>query len=164
MVRAKARGGITTVEFAFAVLILALALMPMYDVFTRSYRSVLESKFSYMAQHVARETMEELRHVPYHDLEKYAHDWRPVAGHVFAMSRLRSPGDASDSTLTYPEPYRRIETRIAVAPCREFRTGRIDPRLRRIVVEVRWQERGPQNHHKQKVLERFETIIGYHGS
>ena len=157
------RRGITTVEFFFAVLILALALIPIYDIFIGSYRSVFRSKHSYVAQHVAREIMEEMRQLPFDTLEAGAwHDWTPVGGHVLALTidkaGLATATDKDDGTLEYPKEYERIQTKLGVEEVTDA-DGNVDPKLRKVVLEVRWQETGSGGLHQQAVLDKFECLI-----
>ena len=114
---------------------------PLADIFTGSYRSVLQSKVSYMAQHVAREMQEELRSVPFSTVEGRSHDWRAVSGHVLRGSDCRSAVDRADGSLLYPPSYGRIETRLAIAPLYD-RSGRKEAFLKKAIIEVRWQEKG----------------------
>lgn len=57
--------GTTAAEFMMATVILGLAIVPIFGIFGTSKTNVFKSKISYMAVHVARERLEELRQVPF---------------------------------------------------------------------------------------------------
>jgi len=76
--------GITAVEFMMATVILGLALMPIFGIFGSSRTNVFKSRVSYMAIHVARERLEELKQVPFRNLEELMDDgWESATGNVF---------------------------------------------------------------------------------
>ncbi|MBI2944665.1 MAG: hypothetical protein HYY25_10735 [Candidatus Wallbacteria bacterium] len=150
------------------VLLLSLAIIPLYQMFVTSSRTMFYSKLSYMAMHVAREELEELRQLPF---EKVAggdltHDWAPVSGRMLARSlKYRVPEGVTSKLDTeahsYPKEYERIQTKLEVSE--------VDPpdaRLRKVVLQVRWQEMGevPKEGDagQRAALSRFETIVAAH--
>ena len=60
----KNRNGHSAIEFAVAIVILGLAIVPIFGLFSRSREAAFKSKISYLALHVARERLEELRQCP----------------------------------------------------------------------------------------------------
>jgi hypothetical protein len=78
------REGSTAVEFMMASVILGLALMPIFGIFGSSRKATFKSRVSYMAIHVARERLEELRQLPFMMLEELSDNgWESAEGNVF---------------------------------------------------------------------------------
>ena len=192
--RPPLRGGFFLVELLVGVLILSLALIPMYQMFVTSSRTMFYSKLSYMAMHAAREELEELRQLPFPRVltGELSHDWTPVAGRMLVRTLKYRPGDGSalSSAVTsatsasapasipasgptsaspfdadeydYPKEYQRIETKLELSE-----VDPPNPKMRKAVLMVRWQETGES---PQKVgdvgqrvaLSRFETILVSH--
>lgn len=76
--------GTTAVEFMMATVILGLAIVPIFGIFGSSKTNVFKSKISYMAVHVARERLEELRQVPFMVLENLSDTgWECAEGNTF---------------------------------------------------------------------------------
>ena len=135
------RTGHSAIEFAVAIVILGLALVPIFGLFSRSREAAFKSKISYLALHVARERLEELRQLPFDSLEEIADgQWKKTEGNVFQHTiKYRLPqqyidtgsgltvggvdvGAASgytglepnDESFDYPEEYSRIWTRVSL--------------------------------------------------
>lgn len=78
------RIGATAVEFMMATVILGLAIMPIFGIFGSSRTATFKSRVSYMAIHVARERLEELRQLPFMMLEDLSDNgWESAEGNVF---------------------------------------------------------------------------------
>lgn len=76
--------GTTAAEFMMATVILGLAIVPIFGIFGTSKTNVFKSKISYMAVHVARERLEELRQVPFMVLENLSDTgWECAEGNTF---------------------------------------------------------------------------------
>lgn len=155
-------------ELLVGILILSAALIPVYHVFVTSRRNVFSSKISYMAVHAAREELEEIRQLPFRALVDgtVEHEFRPVEGHVlhvtFEQLDIADPPEGLEADMfTYPEEYQRIETKVSVLD-----TEPPDPRLKRVVLLVRWQEKGTSPEEGEagfrKALSRYETIVANH--
>ncbi len=137
----KNRNGHSAIEFAVAIVILGLAIVPIFGLFSRSREAAFKSKISYLALHVARERLEELRQLPFDRLEEIADgEWKSTTGNVFQYTvKYRTPeqyietgtgitvggvdvGAASgykglepnDESYDYPEEYSRIWTRVSL--------------------------------------------------
>ena len=187
----RSRDAHSAVEFMVATIILALALVPMFGVFTTSRETTFRSKISYLALHVARERIEELRQVPFELLGSLdtGGDWIPTTGSVFqhtAATRndlygatVGIPYALDDPEYEYPEHYERIFTRITVEPLDRLtysgNTIRVDgghyqahpsirpARLKRVTVAYFWQERGePSDLARHRHFNEISTIIGAH--
>lgn len=180
----------SAVEFVIATVILGLALIPMFGIFSSSRETAFKSKISYMALHVARERLEELRQVPFALLETLVtEDWVKTEGSAFthtAATRndlygasMGVPYALDDPAFDYPEDYGRIFTRVTVEALeRKSFAGDsvvVDPgnyqahpdirpsRLKRVVVEYYWQEQGePSELALHRHFNEISTIIGAH--
>lgn len=146
------RSGHSAIEFAIAIIILGLAIVPIFGIFSRSREAAFKSKLSFLALHVARERMEELRQLPFDSLEEIADgEWKQTSGNVFHFTneyrRAEQYVDAGGTGLTYggvdvavaagysglqpddgsydyPDDYSRIWTRVSVqeVPRRNYAT------------------------------------------
>lgn len=157
------------VEMLVGILILSLAVIPLYQMFVTSSRTMFYSKLSYMAMHVAREELEELRQLPWQAITKGdpAHEWERVGGRLLKRTlKHRVKPDATSKfdkpEFDYPAEYNRIETKLELSEVEPA-----DPRLRKAVLQVRWQETGETPKEVGDVgqrasLSRFETILGSH--
>ncbi len=178
--RAGRRSGFSLVEVVIGTLVLAGAIIPMYFLFTGSESNIFRSRISYMALHAAREELEALRQVDPVKLPLMRHDWEPVTGSV--LKRVAPTADPSGnpapdpaaglapgSVLEYPEEYARIETKVDVSsaadPAGELAPP-VHPRLYRVMLQVRWQEKGTSEEEggvgHRRALSRFQTVIADH--
>jgi hypothetical protein len=162
--------GVTAAEVVMAALILAAGLVPMYSIFVKSSTTVTQSRFSYMALHAAREELEELRQIPFDQLPQAAHGFQPVTGHVFRRSLAsRRGGGPSNSVRThpdlqsYPADYGRILTKVDVTDL-DPPGPDLDPQkhMKRVVLDVKWEETGSGSDRKKEAVSHFETIIAAH--
>lgn len=157
--------GFSFVELVVATLIMAIALIPFHYVFIRGQKSVIQSKFAYMAMHVARELAQDLRAVPFDrlaELDNWERGAQRVQGPLFkrvAQYRSSSPETAAaleGDAPSYPADYTRILYRIRVKPVQGFAD-----RLRQVDLEVVWEEKGIVDREAKK-LYRYSTIVGRH--
>lgn len=172
------RRGFSLAELVIATLILGGALVPIYSIFTNSSKTAGASKYAYMAAQVARETIEEMRQVPFDKLEELKTTApTPITGGLFATtSRLRAVGGATDpnsvataSSPSYPEEYKRIKRTINVEPvdgtalAQSITGAAPKPRLKKITLDVFWEESGGAAEKSRPGLQHYVTFIGYHG-
>lgn len=156
---ARVRAGFSSVEFMMAAVILGAALVPMYSMFVRSSTTITRSRLAYTALQVAREEIEELRQLPFAAV--VSHDWEPVTGHLFRRTlphRGQNTSPLAALPLNYPDEYKRIETKVTVAPLTDAPS--IPPRYKEVVVEVRYQETGEGSERQPPAISRFETLVG----
>jgi hypothetical protein len=166
----RAHVAFSIAELVVVTLILGAALIPIYSTFVGSSRSVVSSKLGYIAVHVARETVEELRQVPFNRLEEVAAAPLPALGGapLFA-SVVRTPaapplgptgpvapGPAA-ARLTYPEGYNRIKRVLKVEPVDGSRR-----RLKKVTLDVTWEETGGRDEKQRTGLMRSVTFIANH--
>lgn len=155
----RSRAAVSAAELAIAVLILGAGLVPMYSTFVKSSRSTSQSRLAFLGMHIARETLEEVRQIPFERLA--TKDWRSVSGPIFAatvVARAASPANhplVGAGAPTYPAEYKRLQVRTTVADAEPP-----DERLRRVIVEVRWQETGAGSEKQPEALARYETLVG----
>ncbi len=183
--------GHSAIEFMVATVILGLALIPMFGIFSRSREATFKSKISYMALHVARERLEELRQVPFFQLENLATtDWVRADGYafkhtmetrnqVFGADKGKPYGDLEDDQYKYPKQYTRIWTKIDVEGLERVSFASdapiVDPgnlqaspdihpfRLKRVTLSYYWQEKGDVlDDARMKHYNEITTIIGSH--
>ncbi|MBI4870825.1 MAG: hypothetical protein HY814_04580 [Candidatus Riflebacteria bacterium] len=164
--RAPRGRGFFLVELLVGILILTLAVIPLYQMFVTSSRTMFYSKLSYMAMHTAREELEELRQIPFPKIRdaEVAHDWTPVSGRLLARTLKYRQKDGQTSKFDqdeydYPKEYQRIETKLEIQECEPP-----SPRMKRAIVMVRWQEMGESPKElgdlgERVALSRFETIL-----
>lgn len=172
------RRGASLAELVVATLVLGAALIPIYSIFTNSSKTAGASKYAYLAAQVARETIEELRQVPFDKLEELKTTApTTITGPLFATtSRMRAVGGATDpngvataSSPSYPEDYKRIKRTINVEPVDgtglpQAITGVAPkPRLKKITLDVFWEEQGGVAEKTRPGLQHYVTFIGYHG-
>lgn len=174
-----ARRAASAVEIVIATLVLGAALIPIYTIFTSGSKTAGNSKYAYIAAQVARETLEELRQLPFEELERAnLPNPTPVTGPLFGMTgKLRIvPGGPEDpngvanaQSPQYPPEYARIRRTIVITPVdgtsipKEL-TGqqKLIPRLKKAVVDVSWQEQGGREEKSRPGLTRYVSFIGYH--
>lgn len=154
------RRGISAAEMVIAALILGAALVPMYQMFVKGTTAATQSRLAYMALHVAREELEEIRQIPLEQLKP--HDWRKVKGHLFQLSfdtRATAADNPikADAKLVYPKEYERVWTRLGLVE-----TTPPDPRLKRAVLDVKWEETGAGSERSKEAISHFETLVAAH--
>jgi hypothetical protein len=176
--RASRTDSFTVVELVIAALILGLAIVPLYSAFISSSRSVFSSKLAYMAMHVARETMEELRQIPFEHLKEIS-TLGPLGGSpLFGLSvRMRAAKGAGDdpngvnaAAPKYPDEYNRIKTKIEFqAVTGSLPKDKLDGpdkldgvSLVKVILEVTWEEQGGRDEKQRPGLIRYVTFIGNH--
>ena len=152
--------GVSAAEMVIAALILGAALVPMYQMFVKGTTTATQSRLAYMALHVAREELEEIRQIPLESLKP--HDWRHVKDHLFQLSFETRCKDGdnpvkADAKLVYPKEYERVSTRLGLVD-----TQPPDPRLKRAVLDVKWEETGTGSERSREAISHFETLIGSH--
>lgn len=174
------RRAFSIAEMVIGVLILGAALIPIYQIFTSSAKTAASSKYAYMAAHVARETVDELRQVPYDKLASLnTAAPQPVTGALFATTaRVRAttgddPNGAANTSKPevpqYPADYARIKRSIKITDVdnsaipRDLTKTDMRPRLKKVVVEVTWDESGGRDEKDRRGLMKYVTFIGYHG-
>lgn len=155
-------------EVCIAVLVLGAAITPIYSIFVNSSKAAVSSKLAYVAAQVARETMEELRQVPFDKLEELnTTQPQSVTGGLWAMT-AKYRGDALAQNPAYPEDYRRILRSIKVeavdgSSLPQSITGTaLRPRLKKITLDVSWQESGGNNEKSRPGLQHYVSFIGCH--
>lgn len=152
--------GVTAAEMIIAALILGAALVPMYQMFVKGTTTATQSRLAYMALHVAREELEEIRQIPLEKLKP--HDWRKVRDHLFQLS-FESRATAADNPvradtrLVYPKEYERVWTRLGLVNAEPP-----DPRLKRAVLDVKWEETGVGSERSREAISHFETLVAAH--
>ncbi len=160
------------IEFMIAVVILGLAIVPMYGIFSKSRETAMKSKLAFMALHVARGKLEELRQIPFERLDevisRYA-EWTPVEGNIFRDTiDTRNIGGATtygalndDDALKYPEEYSRILLRIHAEDIPSPLGPQKPVRLKKVILEYYFQEKGETPEAgRMKHFGKIETIIG----
>ena len=172
----KRRRGYTLTEVLIGVVIMSLAIIPMYHIFTASSKSVFRSRMSYMALQIARETLEELRQIPFDKLEDCAHaSWARVEGNSFARTLEYRNTDKDTSKLaeevdgtcpfTYPDEYKRIKTMLLISPVGA--TTMAEASLAKVELHVMWEETGEdaaRDERETRVARtRFVTVLGRYG-
>lgn len=180
--------GISAAEVVVATLVLALALIPMLGVFFQSREVTYKSKLAYLALHVARERMEELRQIPFNALDACdtGDTWVSTAGSAFAHTKQHrndpidsSYGGLSKADFAYPAEYGRIHTRVRVAPLARRNYGvdahaddttslqaQVKPvRMKAVTIEYYWQEKGESpDEARRKNFATLSTIVGSHNA
>ena len=162
------RRAFSAAELTVAALILGAALVPMYQMFVRGSTTATQSRIAYMALHVAREELEEIRQIPLPPPTDpnnpnflQPHDWERVTGQLFRRSvKARAhAGDnpVLDSKLKYPTEYQRIFTRLGLVD-----TTPADPRYKRAVLDVKWEETGVGSERSKEAISHFETLVAAH--
>jgi len=167
--RLGSRRGFSLAEIAIAVIILGAALIPIYSIFISGSKAATSSRLAYIAQHIARETMEEARQIPPEKLSEFAEKVNgggsgpaAVTGPLYEFSdrlRHRSGGRTAVSQADspqYPEEYQRFLRKMEVTDV----DGK--PMLKKVVLEVHWQEKGGSNEKPIRAMTKFITMIGQH--
>lgn len=170
------RKGYTLTEVLIGIVIMSLAIIPMYHIFTASSKSVFRSRMSYMALQVARESLEELRQIPFDKLEDAAHaNWTRVEGNCFARTLTMRNTDGDESTLKkeadglcpfdYPEEYKRIKTRLIISPMGAASMGEAE--MAKVELHVMWEETGEDaerdDRESRMARTHFVTVLGRYG-
>jgi len=163
------RRAFSAAEVTIAALILGAALVPMYQMFVKGTTTATQSRLAYIALQVAREELEEIRQIPLPPPDNptlpgtlQPHDWTRVTGHVFRWSepaRAHAPDNPvkTDPKLVYPPDYQRVSTRLGLVD-----TVPPDPRYKRAVLDVKWEETGQGSERGHDAISHFETIVGAH--
>lgn len=161
--------GIGLAESLSAILLVSLGMIALYQMFgsvpgsVSGPRMVHRARMAFLVSQIARETVEELRHLPLDRrpdglwerllADPSDHPWaepQPVSGHLMAMTSLILDGTAewsdealarsdevlADPALLYPESYDAIERALT------FSTVETNPRALRVEVAFRWFEKG----------------------
>lgn len=85
--------------------------------------------------------------------------FRRIQGKLFRATAItRDPGasdSAVSSSMDYPAEYRRFLTKLTL-------TDAGNPRLKRLKVQIAWEEQAGQNEKPRTGINTFETIIGNH--
>jgi len=181
----------SAVEFVIATVILGLALIPMFGIFSHSREATFKSKISYMAIHVARERLEELRQIPIEQLPEIATgEWTKCQGYafrhtmdtrnkVFGTDHGHPYGALEDDAYKYPDEYSRIWTKVELEPIERLSfhgaAPDVDPgnvqahpdvlpsRLFRVTLSYYWQETGEDvEAARLRHFNEISTIIGSH--
>jgi hypothetical protein len=162
------RRAISAAEMIIAALILGAALVPMYQMFVKGTTTATQSRLAYMALHVAREELEEIRQIPFDKLPLVAHPFQRVSGHLFrrTLNTPTNPRGAPGSNpigqnnqLTYPKEYERIFTQLRIEE-----TSPQDPRMKKAILDVKWEETGAGSERKREAISHFETIVAAHNA
>ena len=150
---AARRQGFSLAEVAFAIFVFVVLFLPAYTLFVQSRDTSFKSKLAFMAIHVAREEIEDLRILTRvtDDYKTFAHGWRKVEGDVIERSltdkkdgpsltqvSLQSPTEddrKARKELAYPKEYERIYTKLEV-------NDSTDGNVYSCVMHVQWQEKG----------------------
>lgn len=165
------RRAYTIIEVLIAALLLSLAIIPLYNMFTASSKTVFRSRLSYLAVHVAREMLEELRQIPFAKLDTVAHgnSWRRVSEEgkgVFRFTNETRNAAVADKlageAFEYPEDYKRIKTMLNISPADA--TTLAEANVAKVELTVIWEETGENeerdaaSQQKQGVT-KFVTIL-----
>lgn len=170
------RRGATVAELVIATLILGAALVPIYSIFTSSGKAAGASKLAYMSAQVAREMIEELRTIPFDKLEDQKVDQpKAITGGLFATSsKARSIGSQDANNVAganapqYPEEYKRIKYTLKIdgvdnTSLPQAITGAPPKaRLKKITLDVFWEEQGGVAEKSRPGLQRYVTFVGNH--
>lgn len=189
------QSGMAMIEVLIGVLILSFGLIPIYTIFTSSKSVAFKSELSYLALHAARDRLDELQLLPVSSLltlaSKAESDWIPVQGNAFAVlinetEALVDPAPMAGGTqnratalgtedYNYPESYERIKLKTKVELLPVFPADGANeaslkgpPWLFKVMVKVRWQEKGEDLNEKEaqgtKLFKsRFERIFSVGG-
>ena len=162
------RRGFSITEMIIGVLILGAALVPIYSIFISSSKAVSSSKLAYMAMQLARETMEELRQVPWAKIDEMkTSGFVPVGDtplfKLTAKARSAKPGDDDPNGVTrdgpkYTGDYVRIKYQLKIED-----VGEPEKRLKKASLDVQWDEQGGRQEKDRSGMLHFVTILGYHG-
>lgn len=159
------------IEVLIASLILGAALIPMYMMFQQGSKTAVSSRLAYQTSQIARELMEEAQQVPQAKLADWVakinsgSDFKSVQGEIFrATAEVRdepSGGDPADKALEgglrYPDEYKRFFVKLTLS---DVGTG-TPPKLKKLVMEIKWQETGGTKEKDRSALQKFETILGF---
>ena len=173
----RQRAGFSAAEMVIGILVLAVALTPIYSTFISSSKSVSSSRFAYMSLQVARETMEELRQVPFETLEDFAAanygDKAPLGGAALFRNVTKSrsvtsgnddPNGVNKDGPTYPAEYNRIKVAVKVEKLPPLHVT--DPpaptTMKKVTLDVQWEESGGKAEKDRSGLLHFVTIVANH--
>ncbi|MCJ8344487.1 type II secretion system GspH family protein [bacterium] len=79
----------TLIEVVVVTGILAMAIMPIYQMIIGNDALVKRSKFSYMALNLAREELEMIMSVPYDSIDDFKYGWKKIKGPVVTEDLLK---------------------------------------------------------------------------
>ena len=166
--------GFSLAEVVFAVFIFVCLFLPAYTLFIQSRDTSFKSKLAFMAIHVAREEIEDLRILTRvtDDYKTFAHGWRKVEGDVverplteradgpsLKQVSLASPTEEDRKArkeLAYPKEYARIFTKLDV-------NDSTDGSVYSCVMHVQWQEKGEavndQSKNEKQGFSEFEFFL-----
>ena len=183
------KAGFTLIEVVIVMGILATAIIPLYQLIVNGSLNVTKAKFSYIALNLTREKMEEMISRPWNQIKSEA-TWTKIEGPVVSeellkmssrktsshrriSSRSLSGGFSGGSRIgfsnvgksvidsdveiskgDYPADYRRFERRVIVT-----KKGK---RLKHIMVEVRWYEKGEKDLRQNHYLYSLNSLVGNH--
>lgn len=117
--------GMTLVHVMAAMVVFALAIIPISNLFSQAEMTSGKSKYLFLASTIALGELERYRTGKFSDLEGFGHDWKKL-------------NECTDDLVNsdfggYPENLaERLEKRVQVSE--------LDPNLRKVVVAIRWQE------------------------
>lgn len=164
------RAAFSMAEVAIAVLVLGAAITPIYSIFINSSKTAVSSKLAYMAAQVARETMDELRTIPFDRLDEVKIDQpTSVEGSLWAMTaKIRGDLPGTPPPPTYPEEYKRIKRTIKFADVDASTLPaaligqKLRPRLKKVILDVFWEEQGGRDEKSRPGLQHYVTFLGSH--
>ena len=187
------RRGFSAVEFVIALAVLGVALVPIFSVFTQSRKAVFKSKLAYMAVVAAQERLEELRQLPFENLDALNDvGWENTSGNAFRLTKhfrndyisvnhgIGAYEAIENEDYHYPEEYSRIFLKVSVTPFVRMDYGKETPaedplatdesgyrptRLKKVTVEYFWQEKGEsaEDAHRRH-FSTISTIVGAHNA
>ncbi len=180
--------GFTLIEIVIVMGILALSMLPLYNVIIGERIKVTKAKFAYVAVQLARETIEETMSIPYDLLE--SKEWDKIQGPVVSEELLKivprgGKGKNSSSlsgTLSGgAQAGTRVGTNIGKSVIdsslqvgegeypaqysrfeRKITITKKGKRLKKIEVEIRWYEKGEQDRKENRYLYSLSTLVGNH--
>ena len=187
------KSGFSAVEFVIALAVLAVALIPIFSVFTESSKAVFKSKLAYMAIVAAQEKVEEIRQLPFANLDQLNElGWQNLTGSAFKVTKhFRNDfistnsgapqyGAIENEDFHYPKAYERIFLKVTVNaygrmdygqatpaedPLGTDENGYRPPRMKKVTVEYFWQEKGEnEDEALRRHYSSISTIVGSHNA
>lgn len=117
--------GMTLVHVMAAMIVFALAIIPISNLFSQAEMTHGKSKYLFLASTIALGELERFRTGRFQDLDGFTHDWKAL--------KECSEDIVNREFAGYPEILaEKLEKRVQVS--------RIDEDLRKVVVAIRWQE------------------------
>lgn len=167
--------GVTFMELVLGIVLLSIVILPLYQTFITSQKSMTSSRLAYMSMQVARELLDEIRATPIDRLQELDSSnptpiplvagGRPLFATLALMRSATRAGSGFQpdpggvgNTPKYPDEYNRIKARIKV----ENRPGPVGVRLKKVTLDVEWQESGGVSEKNRPGLLRFITLVGNH--